>query len=182
MKLLPHWCLTDKNPAFFDMDSKTAIEQTARIYAAMQELIAEYNKFVDGVNLQIEEFINDTNKDYEVFRTGLRQEFQDFIDIVDLKLMSQDKELENAINYMQTNLNSTVAALINEMRENGELTNDIMAAFEELESFILNFHLEFSYNEKDESLSVMAVNGSAIKKTVNETYNSDTESLTLTIE
>lgn len=142
MHLLPHWVLTDKNPAFYDSESATAIEQTAKVYAAMQELITEYNKFADCVNSHIEEFINDTNADYEEFRTGVHQEFQDFIDTVELKMKSQDANIEDAINYMKTNLNSAITELVEHMRESGELSNDILAAFEELENSIMNFRLD----------------------------------------
>lgn len=143
MNLLPHWVLTDKFPAFYDSDSKTAIEQTARVYAAMQTLIAECNSFVDSVNQHITDFENGAKKDYEVFTTELRQEFQDFIDVIELKIQSQDKkisdtlseqdeQISDAINYMKTNLRATITALIEQMRENGELTEDILAAFEDV--------------------------------------------------
>lgn len=121
MKLLPHWVLTDKFPAFYDSESKTAIEQTARLYGAMQELITEYNSFVDSVNTHITDFMNAAKKDYEVFTTEIRQEFQDFIDVVELKLMSQDKDIQDAISYMKTNLVESARIIINEAIENGDL-------------------------------------------------------------
>lgn len=83
---LPNWRLTSKYPAFYDSESGSSIEQTAKVYAAMQELIKEYNQFVEDTNKNINEFVGETNEDFEVFASALRQEFQDFIDIVDLKL------------------------------------------------------------------------------------------------
>lgn len=181
MRLLPHWVLSDKFPAFYDSESATAIEQTAKLYAAVNELIAEYNKFVDGVNLQIEEFIDSSHKDFETFTVGIRQEFQDFIDVVELKLKSQDKEIDDAITYMKSNLHSTITHLINDMRENGELTQDILDAFEELQQFIENFELKFLYDAECKSLTILAVNGTDIHKEIVSEYNADDKSLTLSL-
>lgn len=40
---MPNWCITDKHPAFYDTESATAIEQTAKLYGAMQNLIDTFN-------------------------------------------------------------------------------------------------------------------------------------------
>lgn len=136
MNRLPHWVLSDKNPGFYDLESATAIEQTAKLYKAMQTLIDEYNTFVDRINANIEEFENSTNQDYELFKTGLRQEFQDFIDTIELKVLSQDKaisdkfteideKLNNAIKYMKASLRSTIETLLDEMKSSGEFTEII---------------------------------------------------------
>lgn len=192
MRLLPHWVLSDKFPAFYDSESATAIEQTAKLYAAVNELIAEYNKFVDGVNLQIKEFIDSSHKDFETFTVGIRQEFQDFIDVVELKIKAQDKEISdrlsqqdediaNAISYMKSNLHSSIVSIINEMRENGELTQDLLDAFEELQQFIENFELKFLYDEESKALTILAVNGTDINKEIVTEYNADNKSLTLSL-
>ena len=47
LPLLPKWVLTNKLPAFYDMESGTAIEQTAKIYGAMQGMIKDYEKFAE---------------------------------------------------------------------------------------------------------------------------------------
>lgn len=131
MRKLPKWCITDTFPSLYDNESATAIEQTAKLYGAVNDMIDEYNAWVDKINNTIEEFINDTNADYETFKVALRQEFQDFIDVVDLKLRSQDSTIENAVNYMKTNLRSSVRELIAGLRVTGELNDDIVACFED---------------------------------------------------
>lgn len=138
MQKLPHWVLPDKFPALYDTESATAIEMTAKVYGAMNNLIEEYNKFVDGVNAEIEKFEGDTNKDIELFKTAIAQQFQDFIDVVELKIQSQDNEIANAIAYMKDNLSDSVNSLLNEIRENGELTQDILTAFNRLEDNLEN--------------------------------------------
>lgn len=97
MHKLPHWVIPDKFPAFYDHESATVIEMVAKMHGVVNELVDEYNKFVDEANLTIENFINKANGDNELFRVGLRQEFQDFIDVVELKIESFNSQLENKI-------------------------------------------------------------------------------------
>lgn len=136
MNLLPHWVLTDKFPAFYDSESKTALEQTARVYGAMQELIKEYNSFVDSVNQHILDFENAAKKDYEIFTTAIRQEFQDFIDVVTLKIQSQDSIIEDAVSYMKTNLSESIDAALLEMRANGSFSQEVLKVYADMENQI----------------------------------------------
>lgn len=122
MKQLPHWSITDKFPAFYDTESATAIEQTAKIYAKMQELINEVNKFIDEVNAYVVEFGETTETNAEEFAVGLRQEFQDFIDVIDLKVTGQDQEIANAIQYMKDNLDATMEQLFADALSAGTIT------------------------------------------------------------
>lgn len=100
MKLLPHWTLTGSNPAFYDTESATAIEQTAKVYGAMQTLIEEYNTFAERMEKTIEDFIQDTNTDMETFKVGIRQEFQDFIDVVDMRLQQLESDVASTTTQM----------------------------------------------------------------------------------
>lgn len=102
---LPKWRLTHPFPAFYDSESGSAIEQTAKVYGAMQELIEDYNAFTESIEKQINEFTAETKEDQETFRTSLRQEFQDFIDTVELKLAGIDltsiAELERRVTALE---------------------------------------------------------------------------------
>ena len=86
MKLLPKWIMQDTQPAIYDAESVTNLEAIAKLRAAMNELITQFNAFVEEVNAKVDNFIAETTQDQEVFETALRQEFQDFIDLVELKL------------------------------------------------------------------------------------------------
>lgn len=112
VNLLPHWCITDLQPAIYDLDSSTAIEQTGKLYAKIQELIKIYNEFVDTINKHIAEFEDGTNKSIEVFQAGIRQEFQDFIEVINLKIMDQDKVIADAVDYLKINLGDSITELI----------------------------------------------------------------------
>lgn len=132
MEKLPHWRITDKFPAVYDLESATAIEMTAKLYGAMNTLIDEYNKFVDNVNANIEAFENDTKEHFNEFAISLSQEFQTFINVIDLKIAGQDAKIDDAINYMKTNLNIAIASMLEEIKENGELTQEILDAFADI--------------------------------------------------
>lgn len=85
---LPIWRLTSKDPAFYDSESGTVIEQTAKVYGAMRDLIEEYNAFVDSINTRLNEYTSANTTAQEEFAIGLRQEFQDFIDTIEIKISS----------------------------------------------------------------------------------------------
>ena len=131
MKRLPHWCITDKFPALYDTESATAIEMTAKLYGAISDLIDDYNAWVDKVNKHIEDYENGLIKDYEVFKVAMRQEFQDFINTVDLKMRNQDAVIADAVSYMKTNLRVSIKELIAGLRVTGELNADILNALDD---------------------------------------------------
>ena len=108
MNKLPKWFLTKGLPAYTDHESATAIEQTYKLYQSMNTLIEEYNTFVDSTNSTIEEFINKYNGDIEVFATSLRQEFQDFIDVIDLKIADLESSFNEELNQKSNEVESNV--------------------------------------------------------------------------
>lgn len=118
IKSLPPWALTNPNPAFYSSESGSVIEQTAKMYAKVNELVAEYNSFTENVNTIIKDFTTATSKNLEAFEVGLRQEFQDFIDIVNLQILSQDKDIEDAVNYMKTNIVATTQNVVEDALKN----------------------------------------------------------------
>ena len=131
MKLLPRWCLTNTKPTIYDAESGSVIEQTAKVYGAMNELIEEYNKFVDSVNTQITEFSSSEKTDNETFRVGLRQEFQDFIDIVELKIGNFDS-------YTKEKIRTLFNEVLNELIKNGEFLNIISDVLSSYKTEIMN--------------------------------------------
>lgn len=112
---LPNWCITKNKPGFYDTESATAIEQTAKLYAAMQEVIEEHNTFIENITKKFEDFKTDTNADGELFRVGIRQEFQDFIDVVELRL----KEIKQSIKLTDENVEKMYDQFIKAM--NGQI-------------------------------------------------------------
>ena len=130
--LLPRWNLHQNRPTFYDTDSVTMLELASNLHGKMNELIEDYNTYVDSVNKTITDFLNSEQKDEETFRTALRQEFQDFIDAIDLKTMHQDQEIEDGVRHMKNNLTSTIEKTIENMVQTGEFEQVVLNALEDI--------------------------------------------------
>lgn len=117
MEALPKWVLVNHLPAIHDFESLTVIEQTARIYGAMNQLIEEYNKFAADLRNDVQNFETNVSKETEMFAIGLRQEFQDFIDVVELRLESQDQTLSDAV----SNMEQITREIVNSAIKNGKI-------------------------------------------------------------
>ena len=191
---LPLWVLPEKFPSVYESESATALEMTSKLYGSMRDLVDDYNSFVKRVETLANQFEEGTNKDVETFKVALRQEFQDFIDVVELKLMSQDRNITKATNeqnkrinesieYIRVHLSETINNTIEQMRENGELYEDVLGAFEEVKDFISTYRLNLIYDEVNESLLVtLTSDTTAFDKELVSEYNSETEDLTFTLE
>ena len=131
---LPPWSIPNTFPAFFDHESATSIEMTAKLYNAMQELIEEYASFSKRIEESFTQFSDGNNKELEEFKVGLRQEFQDFIDIVDLKIKGFENDVRKAVAFMTENIDKTV---------NDYLVNT-------------GARIEIVYNEETEDISFLA--------------------------
>ena len=118
---LPNWCLTNEQASFYDTESATAIEMVAKLYAKVQELIKEHNTFTTEINSAFEEFKKAVNDNFELFSTELRQEFQDFIDVVELKIKNQDAKIDDAVDYMKNKIVSTTQNIVINALANKEI-------------------------------------------------------------
>lgn len=129
---LPNWCLTGSNPAFYDTDSATAVEQTAKLYGAMKTLIKESENAINQLDKEIEDFKNGINQDQEEFKTNITKIMHDYIHSIDTKIDSQDLAIVKAIEFMTTNLSSSINELITDMKESGEIDEAIVNGFDNL--------------------------------------------------
>lgn len=121
MKLLPIWRFTHTLPSHKDSESATVIEQTYKLYQTMQELITECNEFSENVNNKLIEFVTKYEEDIDTFTTSFRQEYQDFIDVVELKLENQDKRIQEigqtVLEYIQPTIDELLTAIENNLRD-----------------------------------------------------------------
>lgn len=140
MRLLPHWVLTDLNPAFYDTESGSVIEQTAKVYAAMNELIKEYNSFVDEINKRITEFENGIIKSETDFKNCIIKAVNNYINSLDIKIdeqnltiseaiARQDNTISQAVAYMKDNIKATATEVVNAAIIAGTLT--LMQTYDE---------------------------------------------------
>ena len=151
IRLLPHWVITNKNPAFYDSESVSAIEQTGRVYAKMQELVEDYNKFVDEVNAHIKEFTDETNVDQECFKQNIIETMENYIKSIDMKT----DELEA---YLKTNLASTIEEVV----KSGELNDELIAIWSDFEDRLAHIEsqkIELVHNDTTEELEIKITYG-----------------------
>lgn len=125
LKPLPIWVMNEKHPAFFDSESMTTIEQTARVYGKMQELVESYNSFANEINATINDWNNNIISNYNDFKTEIEKITENFIKCVDLKINDQDKQIRKAIDYMKINLDKTVIDEVSKSIASGTLTVDL---------------------------------------------------------
>lgn len=160
---LPHWVLTDLQPSFYDIESVTAVKMVAKLYGKMEQLISDYNYFVDKINQNIEQFEDGMIEDFECFKDCIKKLIEDYIDSIDMiisnqnrnitesiaaqnqaiteKFLEQDHKIDDAINYMKTNLVATVNELFNNAVHNGDITATLLE----------------DYNSETESLNLSIV-------------------------
>lgn len=132
IKPLSNWAYLDSKFAFSDTESATAIEQTAKVYRKIQELIEDYNKNVEQINKLIADFTEGINKDQEEFIKSINKIMHDYIHSIDTKIDLQNKEVNDAVNYMKTNLSTSISEIVSEMKTNGELDVAIANGFDNL--------------------------------------------------
>lgn len=140
---LPYWVLTDLQPAFYDSESGTVLQQMTRVYGKIQELLDGYNQFVKDVNTYITEFEDGIISDFECFKKCIIQTMNNYIETIDTKINLQDLNIENkfevqndlinnkfdeqdskideAIEYMKNNIIATTTEIINQAIQNGDL-------------------------------------------------------------
>lgn len=94
MNKLPYWNIPINIPARYDSDSATAIEQTARVYAKMQELIDDYNAFVTLVNNSVADIDKNTHDDIKAFEESITKMMNDFTECINTNVENQNRIID----------------------------------------------------------------------------------------
>ena len=103
MNTLPKWALANPFPALHDFESLTVIDQTARIYGAINQLIEEWNKMIEQLS------------GFEKSETESREEFE-------LKITKVIMEFMCSWNQKTEDLERFAETVINEAIESGRIT------------------------------------------------------------
>ena len=138
---LPFWVLTDLQPAFYDSESGTVLQQLSRIYPKIQEVINSYNDFVREVNRYIDEFETGIIKDFNCFKNCIIKTMNDYIESIDTKINLQDMDIQNAIDYMKNNIVETTTNVVNQAIQNGDI------------------NISITYDSPSEGLSIIVTEG-----------------------
>lgn len=135
---LPKWILSNKFPSFYDSESQTAIEMVSRVYGAMNEMIEEFNSFISKIEKHVTDYESLNDEEREVYEVALRQEFQDFIDTVALKVMSQDQKFNDADSYMRSEIQKIASMFIQKaINEQLDIYNGKMLSNLDMSNFII---------------------------------------------
>ena len=98
MNTLPKWVLANPFPAIHDFESLTVIEQTARVYGAMNAMITEYNKFAETMNNQLCNFTETEEKARKEFELKITKVIMEFMCSWKQKTADLEKFAETIIN------------------------------------------------------------------------------------
>ena len=98
VEFLPPWIETNMQPAFYDKESGTCLQQTARMYDRVNMLVRMFNKLAKQTKTEIESFettINDTVEEYINKFNELSQYVHDYFDNLDVQ-----EEINNKLDEM----------------------------------------------------------------------------------
>ena len=87
VEFLPPWIETGLQPAFYDKESGTVLQQTARMYARVNMLIRMFNKLSKNTKTVVEDYINQFNE--------LHDYVHDYFDNLDVQ-----EEINNKLDAM----------------------------------------------------------------------------------
>lgn len=139
---LPEWVLPHMKPSFNDLESATAIEMVYKLYGKNQELIDDYNKFLEDIRNEVNAFKTSTNQDMECFKAKITKICNDYIATMDKKIDCQDRKIAEAVKYMKDNIKATVTEIIAEMKEKGEIDEAILNVFDNIGTRFENLYVE----------------------------------------
>ena len=102
VEFLPPWVETGLQPAFYDKESGTVLQQTARMYARVNMLIRMFNKLSKNTKETVEDYINRFNELYTYVH--------DYFDNLDVQ-----EEINNKLDQMadEGTLQEIIAAYLN---------------------------------------------------------------------
>ena len=168
---LPHWCLTDLHPAFYDTESVTAIEMVAKLYSKMEYLIEDYNIYIDKINKYVQEFEDGIIKDFAEFKACITKTMNDYIATIDMKINIQDSNIANKfdeIDAIVNNQNSEIAsqntAIENQNQTIQNAVNYMQTNLTETITNLINYYFEqgeltstvsVSYDEPTERIDIL---------------------------
>lgn len=175
---IPNWCLTNMSPAFYDTESLSVLEQTARLYKTIQNLINDYNNFSNELVTNSNNFSSELRAAQEEFVNNMNEVIHDYIRMLDEKINIIDSEVENqnarideqdnkvleVVKYFKDNLTETLNTIVNDMLESGEIEQIVLDSIDNLNS---------KYNSLESRLIAME------NTSYNLVYDSYNEELTL---
>lgn len=131
--VLPPWVETGLQPAFYDLESGTVLQQTARMYAKVNEIATGYSTFTTNVTNEINQFEQDTNDEIERFEQATNDEIERFEGVVNDTVEEYIKKFNDLHDYVEDyfdnlDVQKEINNKLDEMAEDGTL-QEIMASY-----------------------------------------------------
>lgn len=128
---LPPWAETGLQPAFYDVESGTVLQQTARMYNKVNQLTRLFNEFSEATSEEVNAFereVNDTVAEYIEKFTELKDFVDNYFDNLDVQEEIDhklDEMLEDGVlqEIIATYLDSNVAWTFDSVAEMQTATN-----------------------------------------------------------
>lgn len=140
IKQIPNWVYTGSLPAFYDTESGTAIEQTARLHGAVKNLIDDWEKYTKELTDTLNSFEKEITDKENCFEENMVNIIHNYIHQIDEKIAAQNRIVED----VKGNMIEVATGIVDEMFANGEVV------------------ITTNYNEQTESLDLVAgTNGGA---------------------
>lgn len=117
IELLPPWVETGIQPAFYDKESGSVLQQTARMYAKVNQLTEAYNTFTTNLLNRQDEFETNLTDRQDDFESDINDTVDDYIE--------QFNTLHDYVHDYFDNLNvqDEVNHKLDEMADNGTLAS-----------------------------------------------------------
>lgn len=147
IQVLPKWIFPDTIPSVYDTTSGSHVEMCAKVYGAMRNLQIDYEKFVSELNQTIEDFKSGQIKEHDCFINRMTKVIHDYLDYLDAKVRTQDKEIAEAVKYMKDNIGQSVTEIIGQMHESGEFDEAVLNAIENFGSRVINLETKMLNQE-----------------------------------
>lgn len=130
--ILPPWVETGLQPAFYDLESGTVLQQTARMYAKVRELTEAFNQFSEDVSTEINNFEHETNTEIERFEQATNDEIERFEGVVDDTVEEYIQKFNDLHDYVEDyfenlDVQEEINNKLDDMVEDGTLQEIITA-------------------------------------------------------
>jgi hypothetical protein len=131
--ILPPWVETGLQPAFYDLESGTVLQQTARMYARVNELTNAFNKFSQDTTDFVNNFVDETNAEIERFEQATNDEIERFEGVVNDTVEEYIQKFNDLHDYVEDyfdnlDVQQEINNKLDQMAEAGTLA-DIIAAY-----------------------------------------------------
>lgn len=148
--ILPPWVETGLQPAFYDLESGTVLQQTARMYAKVRELTEGYNTFTQNITNEVNQFESDVDDRVTEFENSVNETVADYIERFNTLYtyvhdyfdnLDVQQEVNNKLDEMAEDgtLEELLGDYVSSLATNDESEVALYAFFDDANSNAINF-------------------------------------------